>query len=448
MILNRIELGTACTIKENGKSGKINKIFFYPTKFEVEFSNGQIGHYSSKDIELEGIKQKQVSIKLPKIPQNGIGESWSEWLPFKNESSIEHHFSTTTKIIWEMLTSLDIYNVWFYGIQRALPIIDAERYVHKYSFSKLELKPGAYFKIRPMTIAPWFSCRIMTMEKEKKFGFTFKTTPLSTEYIEFTIKESDYGVWVNCKRKSNGLFSIINQLNWQKKSKDLQRLDHIIPKFNLTSLKENETSNNSNNINLSDENTQKSNTGLESLSKDDLVAYFVNKGLDGDMDAINAHPNKVIRGKAKAMIIKINRGLVEKPSMPKIKASQSNSTSASSGLNSLSKDDLLAYLVNKGLDGDMDSVNNNPDKVMRGKVKALIIKVNRGTNERPAMPEITTNDTSQEQQTIEEETDEQKIERLVAKGLKGDMDEINAIENKVLRGKIKAAVVKAKRAAK
>ncbi|MFL2983846.1 MAG: hypothetical protein ACJZ12_05580 [Candidatus Neomarinimicrobiota bacterium] len=166
------------------------------------------------------------------------------------------------------------------------------------------------------------------------------------------------------------------------------------------------------------------------------------------MDAINAHPNKVIRGKAKAMIIKINRGLVEKPSMPKIKASQSNSTSASSGLNSLSKDDLLAYLVNKGLDGDMDSVNNNPDKVMRGKVKALIIKVNRGTNERPAMPEITTNDTSQEQQTIEEETDEQKIERLVAKGLKGDMDEINAIENKVLRGKIKAAVVKAKRAAK
>ncbi|MFL2983847.1 MAG: hypothetical protein ACJZ12_05585 [Candidatus Neomarinimicrobiota bacterium] len=217
MILNRIELGTACTIKENGKSGKINKIFFYPTKFEVEFSNGQIGHYSSKDIELEGIKQKQVSIKLPKIPQNGIGESWSEWLPFKNESSIEHHFSTTTKIIWEMLTSLDIYNVWFYGIQRALPIIDAERYVHKYSFSKLELKPGAYFKIRPMTIAPWFSCRIMTMEKEKKFGFTFKTTPLSTEYIEFTIKESDYGVWVNCKRKSNGLFSIINQLNWQKK---------------------------------------------------------------------------------------------------------------------------------------------------------------------------------------------------------------------------------------
>ena len=39
------------------------------------------------------------------------------------------------------------------------------------------------------------------------------------------------------------------------------------------------------------------------------------------------------------------------------------------------------------------------------------------------------------------------IERLVAAGVKGNMDEINALDNRVLRGKIKAAVVKAKRAA-
>mgnify|MGYP003333245862 CR=1 FL=1 len=41
-----------------------------------------------------------------------------------------------------------------------------------------------------------------------------------------------------------------------------------------------------------------------------------------------------------------------------------------------------------------------------------------------------------------------KIERLTAKGLEGDMDEINALDNKVIRGKIKAAIVKAKRASK
>ena len=36
----------------------------------------------------------------------------------------------------------------------------------------------------------------------------------------------------------------------------------------------------------------------------------------------------------------------------------------------------------------------------------------------------------------------------MAKGLEGDMDEINALDNKVIRGKIKAAIVKAKRASK
>ena len=46
------------------------------------------------------------------------------------------------------------------------------------------------------------------------------------------------------------------------------------------------------------------------------------------------------------------------------------------------------------------------------------------------------------------ETEEQMIERLIAKGLEGNMDEINALDNRVLRGKIKSAIVKAKRAEK
>lgn len=45
----------------------------------------------------------------------------------------------------------------------------------------------------------------------------------------------------------------------------------------------------------------------------------------------------------------------------------------------------------------------------------------------------------------ESETEEQLMERLIAEGLKGNMEEINSLDNKVLRGKIKAAIVKAKR---
>jgi hypothetical protein len=47
-----------------------------------------------------------------------------------------------------------------------------------------------------------------------------------------------------------------------------------------------------------------------------------------------------------------------------------------------------------------------------------------------------------------EEPEEALMARLVEAGIKGNMDEINALENRVLRGKIKAAIVRAKRAAK
>ena len=59
---------------------------------------------------------------------------------------------------------------------------------------------------------------------------------------------------------------------------------------------------------------------------------------------------------------------------------------------------------------------------------------------------ITTNASQQDKENAE--TDEEKMQRLITKGIEGDMDEINELENRVLRGKIKAAVIKAKRASK
>jgi len=74
-----------------------------------------------------------------------------------------------------------------------------------------------------------------------------------------------------------------------------------------------------------------------------------------------------------------------------------------------------------------------------------MVKIKRGSVDRPPMPEISEASSTSK---APEETQEQIIERLVQKGLGGDMDEINAIDDRVLRGKIKAAVIKAKRAAK
>ena len=53
-----------------------------------------------------------------------------------------------------------------------------------------------------------------------------------------------------------------------------------------------------------------------------------------------------------------------------------------------SKENLIAQLVNQGLDGDMDAVNNCEDRMIRAKAKAMILKVKKGTIERPEMPQV------------------------------------------------------------
>ena len=98
--------------------------------------------------------------------------------------------------------------------------LKTKRYVHQYSFDKLPIKPGSYFKIRPASLAPWFRCRIITVEKEKEFGFDFRFTPFFSEYITFKIEESKNGVFVICNRYSKGLFSFLSLIGWNnKKSK-------------------------------------------------------------------------------------------------------------------------------------------------------------------------------------------------------------------------------------
>jgi hypothetical protein len=110
----------------------------------------------------------------------------------------------------------------------------------------------------------------------------------------------------------------------------------------------------------------------------------------------------------------------------------------------LSPDQVFAIAVNKGAEGDMEAVNAIEDKVTRGKAKALLVKIKRGSAEVPPMPNISSSKKAPANEKKSESEDE-KIERLIVAGVGGDMEEINALESRVLRGKIKAAIVKAKR---
>ena len=166
-------------------------------------------------------------------------------------------------------------------------------------------------------------------------------------------------------------------------------------------------------------------------------------GLQNNMDVINAIPDKPTRGLAKAGLVRAKRtGKV--PPTPEKPAPGSAPSGDSTKNVDLSQEQIIAMVVNKALDGDMDPINALEDKPTRGKAKAMLVKIKRGAAERPPMPEIP--DTAPENnESSESENEERLIERLIATGLSGDMEEINALENKVLRGKIKAAIVKAKR---
>jgi NADH-quinone oxidoreductase subunit C len=92
--------------------------------------------------------------------------------------------------------------------------------------------------------------------------------------------------------------------------------------------------------------------------------------------------------------------------------------------------------VDKGLSGDMASVNAIEDRLLRGKVKAAIVKAKRAGLSSPKVDK-----------KIEAPALEEPIASLVKEGLAGNMDSINALEDRVLRAKVKSALIKAKKLA-
>jgi len=119
----------------------------------------------------------------------------------------------------------------------------------------------------------------------------------------------------------------------------------------------------------------------------------------------------------------------------------------------LSRETIIAQSVQAGLDGNMDLINGLPDKPTRGMAKAALVKAKKSgkipVNLAKALnaAPLSTAASPAEIAPLNSnpESDEEMVNRLVAAGLQGNMDEINALENKALRGKIKAAIVRSKR---
>ena len=371
--------------------------------------------------------------------QETSSKIFSYYTPFYAESIVTHEYLSSPESVWKSLTNLDSYQSWFPKINRLLPDGDTDRYVHRFSFDKFSLLPGARLLLRPNSWSPFYKSRVVVVDKNEKIAFDLKLNPLYREYVDFSLKAEPYGTSVVCRRISRGLFSIFSLWGFSSsKYKILENLGFFI----LSDIKKD----NDTDIGSTDSTTP-------SLSRGAIIAQSVQAGLEGNMDLINAIPDKPTRGLAKATLIQTKRkggvlpenlkeALSEVPSVD-------NTIKQTGGGVFVSQEERIAYLVNLVLDGDDEPLNAESDKVIRGKAKAMIVKIKRGSIERPPVPLASAQATPLTVSTAtNQESEEELISRLVKDGVGGSMDEINSLDNKVLRGKIKSAIIREKRANK
>ena len=373
--------------------------------------------------------------------------------PLFSETIVTHNYAASPEFVWQEITTLSDYNFWFPGILRILPVVDSDRFVHKYSFDKFQLAPGSTIKVRPFSLSPLFSGRILSVRENQKLSLEVRFNPVHKETIVFDLEKIPEGTSVICKRSSKGIFSWMSIWGFaNNKSKILDNLGYLIPEEDQ----------------LTDDQSSAADDVGPQYSREATIARAVQAGLDGDMDIINAIPDKPTRGMAKAMLVQTKRkggsmpehlvkALSEEPTEGNKAPKQQKVETSNQGFpNFDNQEDLISFVVNKALDGDDEPVNAIDDKVTRGKAKALLVKIKRGAVERPDMPNVKDEKTVVENQDTtasdnsndsNANSESELIERLVAAGVEGNMDEINALDNRVLRGKIKAAIVKAKRAA-
>ncbi len=372
----------------------------------------------------------------------------SYFSPFFAETIVKHEYTAGADSIWKALTSLSSYNTWFPGVLRLLPVVETNRYVHRYSFDQFTLKPGAFILLQPFSFSPAFRGRVMAVEKNRQLTFEMKFNPFHKELVTFELEPGADSTEVTCLRRSKGLFSFMTVWGFSgSKSRILDNLGYFIPEEKQ-------------------ETTEESPLTAEkfpTLSREATIARAVQAGLEGNSELIDAITDKPTRGMAKATLVQTQRkggvlpenlrkALLEEPSTTPIKPAVPATPPVAGTLPEFANtDDLIAFVVNKALDGDDEPVKSITDKPTRGKAKAMLVKIKRGTLERPPLPEVYSVVTAEEAPEAEAapagESEEGLIKRLVETGIQGNMEEINALDSRVLRGTIKAAIIKAKRAA-
>ncbi|MBF88543.1 MAG: hypothetical protein CMG75_02605 [Candidatus Marinimicrobia bacterium] len=351
------------------------------------------------------------------------------------------------EIIWKHLMDMSSYRLWYPWVHRLkVTNDDADRWVHKHSLLKYKIEVGSIFNIQPFFGAPFNRCRFITIDPHKKLVLEMCFFPFNKEIVTFNLLHYKNCVELSYSSTSNSMLNFMTALmfSWNGK-KVLQNFNAIIPDIDYRQK-------------TSDEPT----STIQFTFDDNFINALIFKSYNEGVDILNVISEKIVRAKAKSGLVKAKRaGSPPHASSEHLdlvnqflsggSPPSSNIIPETSTTPDVPEEILINQYILKGLDGDMDTINGIEDRILRGKVKSAIVKAKR-TGERPETPAETpdlgseiSSESSAIKDSISKEDDETIINSYVLKAMNGDEEAVASIKDRILRAKVKSAIVKAKK---
>ncbi|MFQ6675190.1 MAG: SRPBCC family protein [Fidelibacterota bacterium] len=262
------------------------------------------------------------------------------------------------EIIWETLTSLRDYHLWFPWIRRVRVTNESvQRWAHRHSFQHYTMEVGSRFQIRPFALSPLTSCRFITLDPLKRLSMEMRFFPFIREIVTFTLTPYANVVQVDYRSISPSMWGFIPQalFSWRGKKvlKNLQaRLPELPPAEELPE--------------KAPEKEEKT------IPEELLVQQLVTRALREGKEVLNSIPDRSVRAKAKSAYVKAVRSGQAPPDHPPAPAEPVSQEGAEQDQETLIQD-----AVARALQGDMDAINTISDRVLRARAKSAYMKAKR-----------------------------------------------------------------------
>ena len=306
-----------------------------------------------------------------------------DYSPGKTILQTQLDVQVPTDVVWKVLTDLSNYYLWFPWV-RKIKVTNpgTRRWTQRHSFQHYRMEVGSRFKIRPFFFAPFTHCRFITLDPGKTLAAEMRFFPFNPEIVTFSLSRYTNCVEINYKATNRRPLSFLSTSLFSWRGKDVLR--NLAERLPEVSLAPE--------VPLAPVEEEPTPPEKPAVVMDDaFISALAARALTVGPDIINAITDKPTRAKAKSAHLKASRS------------------------------------------GKAPDVSPEADAAVDRFLAGPAVPVTEGASTTVGKEE-------------ESAPEEDVISQLVSKALAGDDDAINSIEDRILRSRAKAALIKARRA--